>query len=323
MRSVEPPFGLGRRRALRGCLGRQRRSLCRSWTRRPECGRARSSDCSAGYPRPRCRYARPSAGDERTPLERRLRRARLRRELRRARRRPRAGRLRRPRARHRPLRDRRAPDLRLRRPDRVARRRWASTDSIRQTFGELVVHTPHVTARMGLPFTFSTFDYRELCAAALRRSRRRVRDRQGRRAATGDTVVHTDRGDLTAPLVVDALGWRRILAAATATSRPTRRSRAGSRSTPGAPRTSSRSGSTATTSPPATAGAFPRRDEVRVGVGSFDPRFHVKEPTVRLAERPRARRRSATRATGSRTSCAPRPTTGSSSPATRPATACR
>ena len=30
--------------------------------------------------------------------------------------------------------------------------------------------------------------------------------------------------------------------------------------------------------------SFPARDEVRIGVGSFDPRFHVKEPTVRLAE---------------------------------------
>jgi len=29
--------------------------------------------------------------------------------------------------------------------------------------------------------------------------------------------------------------------------------------------------------------SFPANDEVRVGVGSFDPRFHVKEPTVRLA----------------------------------------
>jgi flavin-dependent dehydrogenase len=29
--------------------------------------------------------------------------------------------------------------------------------------------------------------------------------------------------------------------------------------------------------------SFPARDEVRVGVGSFDPRFHVKDPTVDLA----------------------------------------
>ena len=36
--------------------------------------------------------------------------------------------------------------------------------SIRQTFGELVIHTPHADVRMDLPWTFSTFDYRELCA---------------------------------------------------------------------------------------------------------------------------------------------------------------
>ena len=37
--------------------------------------------------------------------------------------------------------------------------------SIRQTFGSLLVHTPRVErARWALPFTFSTFDYPELCA---------------------------------------------------------------------------------------------------------------------------------------------------------------
>ena len=30
--------------------------------------------------------------------------------------------------------------------------------SIRQTFGQLVVHTPHVDARLDFPWTFSTFD---------------------------------------------------------------------------------------------------------------------------------------------------------------------
>jgi flavin-dependent dehydrogenase len=30
--------------------------------------------------------------------------------------------------------------------------------------------------------------------------------------------------------------------------------------------------------------SFPADGEVRIGVGSFDPRFHVREPTVRLAE---------------------------------------
>src|SRR5918996_6375869 len=81
--------------------------------------------------------------------------------------------------------------------------------SARQEFGELVVHTPHGTSRYRLPWTFSTFDYRELC---------RLLDDQNDAmfetakvdGRTGNTV-HTDRGDLTAPLIVDALGWRRVL----------------------------------------------------------------------------------------------------------------
>src|ERR687883_938879 len=36
-------------------------------------------------------------------------------------------------------------------------------ESILQTFDSLLVHTPRVTARWPLPFTFSTFDYRTLC----------------------------------------------------------------------------------------------------------------------------------------------------------------
>src|SRR5215210_7673263 len=82
--------------------------------------------------------------------------------------------------------------------------------SMRRTFPDLVVHTPHGSARYRLPFTFSTFDYRELC---------RLLDDQndadfetakvhGRAGST----VRTDRGAVFAPLVVDALGWRRVLA---------------------------------------------------------------------------------------------------------------
>src|SRR5580700_2813710 len=36
--------------------------------------------------------------------------------------------------------------------------------SLRQTFAELTVHTPWRSARWTLPWTFSTFDYPELCA---------------------------------------------------------------------------------------------------------------------------------------------------------------
>src|SRR5215210_6247756 len=83
--------------------------------------------------------------------------------------------------------------------------------SERQTFGELVVHTPHGTSRLDLPWTFSTFDYPELCRLLFDQSdcdfeTAKVNGRSGH-------TVHTDRGDLTAALVVDALGWRRVLAA--------------------------------------------------------------------------------------------------------------
>ena len=35
---------------------------------------------------------------------------------------------------------------------------------MRQTFSDLVIHTPAKTFRWTLPWTFSTFDYPELCA---------------------------------------------------------------------------------------------------------------------------------------------------------------
>ena len=36
-------------------------------------------------------------------------------------------------------------------------------EALQQTFGELVIHTPHATVGYELPWTFSTFDYRTLC----------------------------------------------------------------------------------------------------------------------------------------------------------------
>ena len=82
--------------------------------------------------------------------------------------------------------------------------------SIRQTFDTLDVHTPHVDVAFELPWTFSTFDYRELCGLLFDQCDAEFETAkvEGRR---GDTV-HTDRGDLSAPLIVDALGWKRVLA---------------------------------------------------------------------------------------------------------------
>jgi menaquinone-9 beta-reductase len=170
-------------------------------------------------------------------------------------------------------------------------------DSIRQTFGELVVHTPHVTTRMQLPFTFSTFDYRDLCAALFEQSdaefetakvERVKRDTaMPRREAEemAGIVVGTDRGDLSAPLVVDAMGWKRVLAADGGGYQPPDAPLSrGLEVHPGGGSGDLEIWIDRSYVPAGYSWSFPARDEVRVGVGSFDPRFHVKEPTVRLAE---------------------------------------
>ena len=156
-------------------------------------------------------------------------------------------------------------------------------DSVRQTFEDLVIRTPHVTARMRLPWTFSTFDYPELCELLFRQCEGASFETAVASGRTANTV-QTDRGELSAPLIVDCMGWRRVLASPEEGYQP-----------PEAPL------SRGLEVHPWGAGdelevwidrryvpagygwSFPADDEVRVGVGSFDPRFHVKEPTVRLA----------------------------------------
>jgi digeranylgeranylglycerophospholipid reductase len=85
-----------------------------------------------------------------------------------------------------------------------------------QRFDELVVHTSSGTTVLDLPYTFSTFDYNEMCELLWRDCDARFETATvtGRRAAgdPAELAVETDRGPVSAPLVVDAMGWRRILA---------------------------------------------------------------------------------------------------------------
>jgi flavin-dependent dehydrogenase len=156
------------------------------------------------------------------------------------------------------------------------------TASIRQTFGVLVVHTPHTTQRMKLPFTFSTFDYRELCGLMWEQCDADFETAkvEGR---TGNTV-HTDRGDLSAPLLVDALGWRRVLDPNGGYQPPDAPLSRGLEVHPGGSGDDLEIWIDRDYVPAGYGWSFPATQEVRVGVGSFDPRHHVKEPTVRLAE---------------------------------------
>jgi menaquinone-9 beta-reductase len=152
--------------------------------------------------------------------------------------------------------------------------------SHRQTFGRLVVHTPHGTVRLVLPWTFSTFDYPELCRLLWDQSDVQFETAKvnGR---TGNTV-HTDRGDLSAPIVVDALGWRRVLGRGY--QPPDAPLSRGLEVHPWGAADEMEIWIDRRYVPAGYGWSFPARDEVRVGVGSFDPRFHVKDTTVLLAE---------------------------------------
>jgi menaquinone-9 beta-reductase len=154
--------------------------------------------------------------------------------------------------------------------------------SIRQTFGSLLVHTPRVSARWPLPFTFSTFDYRTLCRLLWEQCGEASFETakvDGRRR----DVVLTDRGPLTAPLIVDALGWRRVLGAGANIQPPEARLSRGLEVHPSGSGDDLELWIDRRYVDAGYGWSFPAREELRIGVGSFDPRFHVKEPTVRLA----------------------------------------
>jgi flavin-dependent dehydrogenase len=109
----------------------------------------------------------------------------------------------------------------------------------------------------------------------------------GGASAADDVVVRTDRGDLRAPLVVDALGWRRVLGAGANVQPPDALISRGLEVHPDArggdadldvwiDRALIRYGY---------AWSVPAGGEQRVGVGSYEPRHHVKEPTRAIAGR--------------------------------------
>jgi len=157
--------------------------------------------------------------------------------------------------------------------------------SVRQTFRELVVHTSRTSVRWALPWTFSTFDYRELCDL-LREGSADCEFETATVEGIATGVVHTvrtDRGEVRAPLVVDALGWRRILSNAAPIQPPQARLSRGLEVHPDGSgedleiwidRRYVRAGYS---------WSFPAARELRIGCGSFEPRDHVKEPTVALA----------------------------------------
>src|SRR5213592_2285053 len=156
-------------------------------------------------------------------------------------------------------------------------------DSVQQTFETLLIHTPRGDLRWRLPWTFSTFDYRTLCAVLFAQGDAAFEiAKVERRTERG---VATDRGELRAPLVVDALGWRRVLGSGANVQPPEARLSRGLEVHPWGSDADLEVWIERGVVPAGYGWSFPASDELRVGVGSFDPRFGVKRPTVELAER--------------------------------------
>jgi menaquinone-9 beta-reductase len=85
--------------------------------------------------------------------------------------------------------------------------------------------------------------------------------------------------------VVDALGWRRVLGSGANVQPPEARLSRGLEVHPWGSDTDLEIWIERGVVPAGYGWSFPADDEIRVGVGSFDPRFHVKQPTVDLAQR--------------------------------------
>jgi menaquinone-9 beta-reductase len=158
----------------------------------------------------------------------------------------------------------------------------------RQRFDSLLIHTPHGSRRYRLPWTFSTFDYRELCQLLwcdcdARFETAKVNGRAAN-GGGGAIAVDTDRGVLSAPLVVDALGWRRVLASGDGFQPPDAPLSRGLEVHPDGSGEDLEVWIDRRYVPAGYGWSFPAGEELRIGVGSFDPRFHVRETTELLAE---------------------------------------
>ena len=157
-------------------------------------------------------------------------------------------------------------------------------DAIQQTFERLVVHTPKRTDVWPLPWSFSTFDYRTLCRLLFEQTDAEFDTAKVDGITRGEThTVHTDRGDLKAKLVVDALGWRRVLGSGTNVQPPEAFLSRGLEVHPDGSDTDLELWLDPKYVPAGYGWSFPAGEEVRVGVGSFDPHRHVKDPTLELA----------------------------------------
>jgi digeranylgeranylglycerophospholipid reductase len=157
------------------------------------------------------------------------------------------------------------------------------TAAVRQELPCMGFHTPHGSVRYRLPWSWAAFDYAELCRLLFAQcdARFEIATVTGRRGE----LVGTDRGELSAPLVVDALGWRRVLARTPPYQPPEAPLSRGLEVHPEGGGTDLDVWIERSLVRRGYGWSVPAGGEQRVGMGSYEPRDHVREPTVELAER--------------------------------------
>ena len=159
------------------------------------------------------------------------------------------------------------------------------TSAIRQEIPCMAFHTPLGSARHRLPWSWSSFDYWTLCDALWAQCGD-ARFEIAKVAGPGvNGAVHTDRGELLADHVVDALGWRRVLAPGDNVQPPEAQVSRGLEVHPDGGGTDLDIWIDRSLVRHGYAWSVPAAGEQRVGVGSYAPRDHVKAPTVDLAAR--------------------------------------
>lgn len=156
--------------------------------------------------------------------------------------------------------------------------------SIRQEIPCMSFATPHGSWRYRLPWSWSSFDYRLLCQELWRQAGDADFETAVVKRLTAGGVL-TDRGEITAPVIVDALGWRRVLGSEGFQPPAAPLSR-GLEVHPEDPSgTDLEVWIDRTLIPRGYGWSVPAAGERRVGVGSFRPADHVRAPVEDLASR--------------------------------------
>jgi len=166
---------------------------------------------------------------------------------------------------------------------------WNATETVLQVHNHLVLHTAGRQIDFPSPYPWCTFDYHRLCEFLFERS-----DAEFRQATVqgyDGHIVHTSEGDFTAPVIVDASGWRAVLASSMVPGFAPKNAMNFGIETISPRPNNGHANSTglhfwydSETLPNGIGWIFPRGDELSVGVGSYRGAAHLLPSLERFGE---------------------------------------